>query len=179
MQGGDKALISIAGKPMIEWVIERLRPQVDAVLINANSRDVAAAMSAYTVIADSVQGFQGPLAGLHAGMARADTAMLACVPCDAPMLPDNLIVHLHRALVEASADIAIARTAGGLQPTFLLCQCNLQVSIEMFLAQGKRAFHLWLAQQNCIEVLFSDELAFSNVNTPEDLARVLALLNTR
>lgn len=169
MGGQDKASLSLNGKPMIEWVIERFRPQVDSLLLNSNDSGAKIASLAYPVVADTISGYPGPLAGLHAGMARTQAPLLACVPCDAPLLPRDLVARLHQNLQADQADIAVARTAGGLQPTFLLCRRTLGPRIEEFLGEGGRAFRQWLAQQHCIEVYFPDEAAFSNVNTPQDM----------
>ena len=176
MGGLDKALLPLNGRPMIEWVIDRFRPQVSSLILNTNSGETALATLGYPIIADAIADYPGPLAGLHAGMGRAETSLLACVPCDAPLLPCDMVVRLHQALAAAEADIAVARTSSGLQPTFLLCRCTLRSSIEVFLAEGGRAFRHWLARQHCVEVAFSDEAAFSNINTPQDMERIAVSL---
>lgn len=172
MGGQDKALLPLNGRSMIEWVIDRFRPQVSQLILNSNSDDTALAALGYPIIADAIADYPGPLAGLHAGMSCAGTSLLACVPCDAPLLPYDLVARLHEELTAAKADIAVACTSNGLQPTFLLGRCTLGPSIENFLAEGGRAFRHWLAQQHCIEVFFPDEAAFSNINTPEDMERI-------
>jgi len=172
MGGRDKALLPLNGRPMIEWVIDRFRPQVDTLMLNSNGSETTLAALGYPIIADSIAGHPGPLAGLHAGMASAGTTLLACVTCDAPLLPHDLVERLNQALTAAKADIAVVRTSSGLQPTFLLCRSTLRPSIENFLAEGGRAFRHWLAQQHCVEVPFSDETAFSNINTPQELEQL-------
>ncbi|MFY9327007.1 MAG: molybdenum cofactor guanylyltransferase MobA [Georgfuchsia sp.] len=172
MGGLDKALLPLNGRPMIEWVIDRFRPQVSNLILNTNSDETVLAALGYPIIADAITGYPGPLAGLHAGMGRAETPLLACVPCDAPLLPCDMVVRLHQALAAAEADIAVACTSSGLQPTFLLCSCTLRPSIEDFLSEGGRAFRHWLARLHCIEVPFPDETAFSNINTPQDMERI-------
>lgn len=165
----------VNGRPMIEWVVERFRPQVNTLMLNTNRKGTALAALGYPVIADVIADYPGPLAGLHAGMACSETPLLACVPCDAPLLPRDLVTRLQQALTSA-VDIAVVRTSSGLQPTFLLCRCSLGQSIEDFLAGGGRAFHVWLQQQRCAEVTFADETAFSNINTPQDAERIAAAL---
>jgi molybdenum cofactor guanylyltransferase len=178
MGGGDKALVLLQGRPMIEWVIDRLRPQVDSVMVNTNSEDAGLVSLGYPTFADQIMGHRGPLAGLHAGMACAKTALLACVPCDAPLLPIDLVARLHAALTEANADIAVARTPSSLQPTFFLCRNTLVLrqSIEQYLADRRYALRYWMSRQHCIEVDFPDEMAFSNINTPQDLQQIEAIL---
>ncbi len=178
MGGRDKAQLPLNGRPMIEWVIDRFRHQVSKLILNTNSDDRALAALGYPIIVDAIAGYPGPLAGLHAGMmaCSTQTPLLACVPCDAPLLPSDLVLRLHQDLTAAKADIAVVRTSNRLQPTFLLCRCMLGPSIENFLAEGGRAFHHWLARQHCIEVYFPDEATFDNVNTPQDMKRIASAL---
>ncbi len=172
MGGSDKALMPLQGRPLIEWVIDRLLPQVDDLMVNTNSNDIRLATLGYPIVADLLAGHRGPLAGLHAGMAMAKTPLLACVPCDAPLLPDDLVVRLHSALTNIGADIAVARTPESLQPTFFLCRNTLARSIEDYLAEGKYALRHWMARQQCVEVDFAEEMAFCNINTPDELGRM-------
>ena len=179
MGGKDKALQPLNGRPMIQWVIERLRPQVATLLVNTNSDDATFAAWGYPVVADSIAGHRGPLAGLHAGMALAATPLLVCVPCDAPLLADDLVARLLAALTKADADVAVAKTPGSLQPTFFLCRNTLRRSIEEYLAEGRYALRRWMARQHCVEVDFPDELPFSNINTPPELAQIAKALSGR
>lgn len=174
MGGIDKALLSLNGKPMIEWVATRLRPQVGTLLINTSY----SALRDYgdELVSDAIADQPGPLAGLHAGLVAARTPLLVCAPCDAPLLPADLVLRLHAALVKDAADVAVARTARGLQPTFLLCRTTLATSIEKFLAGGGHAVHRWLAEQRHIEVMFDDETDFRNINTPQEAEQVAPLL---
>ena len=178
MGGNDKALQLLHGRPMIEWVIDRLQPQVGCLMVNTNSDDAKLAVLGSPVFSDQIAGHRGPLAGLHAGMALAKTSLLACVPCDAPLLPVDLVSRLHAALSDADADIAVARSPSSLQPTFFLCRKSkaLSRSIEEYLAAGRYALRHWMALHDCVEVGFSDEAGFSNINTPEDVASIAALL---
>lgn len=173
MGGVDKALITLNGRPMIEWVIERLRPQVDSVLINSRNerlRDLG-----FALVDDIIVDQPGPLAGLHAGLQACHTPLLACVPCDSPLLPKDLVARLHAAL-PTDADIAVARTSRGLQPTFLLCRRRVAASIEPYLVSGRRALHQWLATQRCAEAVFDADEAFSNANTYQELAHIAQML---
>ena len=170
MGGNDKALVPLHGKPMIEWVIERLWPQVDALFINSNSLAPQLMAHGYPIIADQITGYAGPLAGLHACMMNAATPLLACVPCDAPTLPLDLVERLRTGMMDAGADIAVAHTASSLQPTFFVCRNTLGKSIEDYLAKGGYALRRWMTQQHCVDVNFTDESAFININSPQDLA---------
>ena len=176
MGGTDKGLLLLNGRPMIEWVIDRLRPQVASLILNTNASAARYAEFGVPVIGDQITGHTGPLAGLHAGLAAATTPLLACVPCDAPLLPADLVERQYQALIEASADVAVVRTAGGLQPVFMLCRRELQGSIGAFLLEGGRALHEWLRRVRSVEVAFADDAAFANLNTPEELRAMEAKL---
>ena len=76
----------------------------------------------------------------------------------------------------ADADIAVAKTPSSLQPAFLLCRATLRPSIEAYLAEGKYALRHWMVRHHCVEVEFSDEAAFSNINTPEEVLSVMPKL---
>ena len=110
MGGVDKGLEPLRGKPMVQWVLGRLEPQVDEVLINANQNLEAYARFGYRVVTDEVGGFAGPLAGLASGMRLASRPLVVSAPCDSPFLPTDLVARLH-ALDAGAAVLAVAKTA--------------------------------------------------------------------
>ncbi|MGQ0546360.1 MAG: molybdenum cofactor guanylyltransferase MobA [Betaproteobacteria bacterium] len=168
MGGVDKGLQPLRGKPMVRWVLERLAPQVDEVLINANQNLEAYAAMGYRVVPDDIAGFAGPLAGLHAGMKAAAHPLVATVPCDSPFLPMDLIQRLQQGL--KSNDLAVAKTGAQPHPVFALVKRQCRESLEAFLAQGGRKIDAWYASLKVVEVSFDDEAdAFRNINTPEEL----------
>ena len=169
MGGKDKALLHMDGTPMIATVITRLLPQFDEMLINNNRKLPAMRAFGYPVVADNVGEYPGPLAGVQAGLSKAATPLLACVPCDAPLLPADLVSRLQVALVDAAADIAVVRTASGLQPTFFVCRTHLAGSVARSLAAGVHALQEWMVSERCIQVPFEHERPFTNVNTPGDV----------
>ena len=118
MGGVDKGLKRLRGRPMVEWVIERLAPQVDEVLINANQNLDAYAALGYRVIPDEIGGYAGPLAGLHRGLSQAAHDLVATVPCDSPFLPADLIRRLAGELSARQADLAVAKTGQQPHPVF-------------------------------------------------------------
>ncbi len=113
MGGVDKGLVALDGKPMVEHVLARLAPQVDAVLINANQNLDRYARLGVPVVPDAIPGFAGPLAGFSAGLAAAMTEFVVTVPCDSPFLPHDLVARLMTDLVAHRADLAVARTTPG------------------------------------------------------------------
>ena len=91
MGGVDKGLQPLRGKPMVQWVLERLGPQVAEIIVNANQNPDEYRKFGYRVVADDIAGFAGPLAGLHAGLKAAAHPLVATVPCDSPFLPPDLL----------------------------------------------------------------------------------------
>jgi molybdopterin-guanine dinucleotide biosynthesis protein A len=172
MGGVDKGLQLLRGRPMVEHVLERLRPQVAEVLINANQNAERYGAYGCAVVPDAVGGFAGPLAGLHAGMKSTQCPLILTVPCDSPFLPLDLAVRLNAGLAAAGADLAVAKTYDQPHPVFALVRTAVLPHLEAFLARGERKIDLWYASLRAVEVPFDDqEAAFSNINTPQDLAR--------
>jgi molybdopterin-guanine dinucleotide biosynthesis protein A len=170
MGGADKGLIDFLGRPMIEHVAERLKPQVGEILINANRELAHYGSLGYPVIEDEIGGFAGPLAGLHKAMQVAVHPYVLTVPCDSPLLPHNLAERLMNGLMERDADLAVAKTGGQAHPVFCLCRTALLPNLEGFLRDGGRKIDAWYSMLEVAEVQFSDNAkAFANVNTPEEL----------
>src|SRR6202165_3424457 len=116
MGGVDKGLQPFRGKPMAAHVIERLTPQVDELLINANRNPEAYARFGHRVIADEIEGFAGPLAGFERGLVHAAGALVVTVPCDSPFLPIDLVRRLRQGLESAAAQLAGAKTGDHAHP---------------------------------------------------------------
>jgi molybdopterin-guanine dinucleotide biosynthesis protein A len=171
MGGVDKGLQHLRGRPMAQWVLERLAPQVDEVLINANQNVAAYAALGCPIVTDTVTGFAGPLAGLQSGLTRARHELVATVPCDSPFLPHDLVARLRTALESAGADLAVARTGAQPHPVFCLCRRDLLGHLTAYLAAGGRKIDVWYADLRVAEADFGDDAAaFANINTLEELA---------
>lgn len=168
----DKGLQVLRGKPMAQWVVERLSPQVDELLINANQNGERYAEFGYRVVPDQIPDFAGPLAGLHAALSAATHPLVATAPCDSPFLPEDLISRLFTALTAADADLAVARTFDQPHPVFCLCKRDVLPHLTDFLSGGGRKIDRWYETLKVIEVPFDDEAdAFENINTREELGR--------
>ncbi|MDI1299251.1 molybdenum cofactor guanylyltransferase MobA [Methylotenera sp.] len=171
MNGVDKGLVLLQNKPLIQHVIERLTPQVDEILINANRELPSYQAFGYSVLQDEVEDFLGPLAGFSLGLQNAKHDYVLTVPCDSPLLPIDLAQRLMAALVEHKAEIAVATSDGSTHPVFCLCKKTTLPSLTAYLQQGERRVSAWQKIQQYIEVDFSDcNEAFTNLNTLEDLA---------
>ena len=173
MQGLDKGLQTHDGTPLASHVMRRLAPQVASVLINANRNVADYEAMGVPVVADSMPDHPGPLAGFLAGLERCTTPLLLTVPCDAPMLPLDLVERLHTALVAEGSDLAVAATRENgeqrPQPTFCLLRVEAIESLRRFLAGGGRKISAWTASEKGAVVVFDDAAAFANVNTLADL----------
>ena len=166
----DKGLQLFKGMPMVAHVLERMSPQVDEVIINANRSIDQYAAFGHRVVPDTIDGFAGPLAGLHVGMTQATTTLLATVPCDSPFLPLDLVARLHTAMELGNVDLAVAKTYDQAHPVFCLVKRDLEPHLREFLASGQRKIDKWYATLRVVEVQFDDqESAFANINTEAEL----------
>lgn len=167
----DKGFVELDGRPLVAHVIERLAPQVQTLIINANQNIGRYAAFGFPVVADAIGGFAGPLAGLHAGLAAATTPFVATCPCDSPFLPADLVVRLSGAFDAQPIDIAVARTFAQPHPVFALARRSVLPHLARFLDGGGRKIDAWYASLPIAEVAFDDEAdAFRNINTPAELA---------
>ena len=168
MGGVDKGLQMLGGKAMIEHVVERLAPQVDEIVINANQNLDRYGSFGYKVAPDVTGGFAGPLAGLQAGLHAATHPLVVTVPCDSPFLPLDLVARLAAAL--GHRQLAVAKTGDQPHPVFALVRRDLLDHLTAYLAGGGRKIDAWYASLEVVEVPFDDEAeAFSNINTREEL----------
>lgn len=169
MGGIDKGLVTLAGQPMVEHIIERLRPQTSALIINANRSHDRYQQYQLPVVADHLGDYAGPLAGMASGLTASQTDWVVTVPCDSPLVPPDLVERLCQALQRDQAELAVAEGAGRLQPVFALLPRRLLPSLEAFLASGDRKIDRWYAQHHMAIADFADAPeAFLNVNTPAD-----------
>jgi molybdenum cofactor guanylyltransferase len=169
MGGMDKGLITFRGRPLIAHVLQRLALQVDEILISANRNLEAYAEFGYRVIPDAIGGFAGPLAGLQCGLQEATHPLVLTVPCDVPMLPQDLVERLASALQASGAQLSVAFTASGTQPVFSLCRKEVLPGLDSYLGDGGRKVQAWQAELDTVQVSFEDEAeAFMNINTLQE-----------
>ncbi|MEP7156497.1 MAG: molybdenum cofactor guanylyltransferase MobA [Betaproteobacteria bacterium] len=167
----DKGLKLFNGIALVAHAVQRFAPQVDELLINANCHHEEYGAFGHRVIADANADFAGPLAGLLAGMTHARHPLIACVPCDSPLLPADLVSRLLAALQRDHADVAVATTHARSHPVFCLVNTSLAPHLQAYLDSGQRKFEKWYADLKTVEVSFDDDAAaFSNINTIDELA---------
>jgi len=166
----DKGLALLEGRPLIDWVLQRLTPQVDQVLINANRNLDTYATFGQSVIEDRIGGFAGPLAGLHSALSQAHHKLVISVPCDTPFLPEDLVARLLAPLADERIDLSVAKTGTRAHPVVCLIRKRLLPHLTAYLDSGGRKVDGWYSTLNVTEVAFDDQpRAFSNINTPEEL----------
>ena len=170
MGGAGKGLVPLKNKPLVQHVIERLTPQVDEILVNANREIERYEAFSLPILKDEHANFIGPLAGFTLGLKHCKHDYLLTAPCDSPLLPEDLTARLMKALVDKDADIAVAKSAGDTHPVFSLMKKTVLPSLLTYIDQGERKVSVWQKSLNYIEVEFNDcKEAFINLNTFEEL----------
>ena len=174
MGGEDKGLIEVAGRPMVAHTVDALRPQSAEVIVNANrNADAYHTITGCRVIADTVGGFAGPLAGMASAVEASATRLLLTAPCDSPLVAEELGPRLHAAMSRDGAEIAVAHDGERMQPVFALLACGVLSDLLAFLAAGERKIDAWYATRHAVTADFSDILdTFLNVNTPQERDRL-------
>ena len=179
MGGGDKGLIRIGRETILERALARLGPQCAGMVINANGDPARFAAFRLAVVADDVEGFAGPLAGILAGLdwlaANAPAVdWLASVPGDCPFLPRNLVSQLHAARAAAGVPLACAKSGDWRHPVVGLWPVSLRADLRRaVVSEGLRKIEVWTARHGVALAEWPAEPVdpFFNVNTPEDAAQ--------
>jgi len=152
MNGVDKGLVMLQQQQMIGWVIDTLKPNVSEVIINANRNMADYEQFAVRVVKDSIDGFQGPLAGFEAGL--------------------SLLPHMFQSVIENDAEIGVAFDGERTHPVFSLVRTDLLQSLRTYLESGERKIDRWFDQHKLLTVDCSEYAAsFVNINTTEELKR--------
>ena len=181
--GGDKALRTLGGETVLARVIARARPQVGALALNANGDPARFAEYGLEVVADVVEGFAGPLAGVLTGLEWAaefapDCPWVASFATDAPFLPADLVARLMAAVEDEGADMACAASAGRAHPVFGLWPVRLAGDLRRALTdESIRKVDVWTARYRLAVAEFAHDPVdpFFNINRPADLTKAEAL----
>jgi molybdopterin-guanine dinucleotide biosynthesis protein A len=185
MGGGDKPLRILAGQPLLAHVVARLRPQVSALLLNANGDPARFASFGLPVVADGVADYPGPLAGVLAALDWAAARQsgldwVVSVPGDSPFVPADLVARLHQARQATGVPMSCARSGGWSHPPVGLWPVALRAELRAALLAGERKIDRWTARFGCAAAEWPDAPwdPFFNANTPEELADAEALLRS-
>ena len=184
MGGGDKCLRELAGQPLLAHIIERVRPQVGKLVLNANGDPTRFAAFGLPVIEDVVGGFAGPLAGVLTGLEWAaaeapEVGWVVTFPTDAPFLPRDLVLGLKHVLVESKADLACAASGGRHHPVVGLWPVRLAADLRRALVDEEmRKIDAWTARYRLAVAEFNVEPVdpFFNANRPDDFIKAAELL---
>lgn len=193
MGGGDKGLRSLGDRSILSQVIHRLMPQVRTLLISANGDPARFADFGLPVVADTAEGFQGPLAGVAAGLDAigadherqgASELFAVSAPGDTPFIPTDLVTRLMAGRDGSAMSVAIS--AAGLHPVVALWPVSMAQGLNEALARGERRASHWVKAQGAAEIYFepcriggTEIDPFFNINTPEDLAYAQSLMAHR
>ena len=185
MGGGDKGLSMLGGRPMMARIIDCVRPQVSALIINANGDPGRFAEYGLGVVADVIGDFAGPLAGVLTGLEwaaanAAETKWVATFATDAPFVPADLVNRLLAAVDRDGADMACAASGGRAHPVFGLWPVALAADLRRaMIEEDMRKIDRWTARYNLIVVDFPDVPfdPFFNINAPDNLAEAEKLLS--
>lgn len=177
MGGGDKCLLPLGGKTLLQHTIDRAQPQVHTLLLSANGNHLRFARSRLPVIADIYPDFPGPLAGVHAALTwmrehQPDHQWLASFACDTPFFPADMTARLFDAVTRTDRPLAIACSKGRVHSVFALWHISLLPQVEALLSQGAHPrLQEWTKAQGASEVEFDSTGydPFFNINTPQDL----------
>jgi molybdopterin-guanine dinucleotide biosynthesis protein A len=177
MGGGDKGLVLLQGRPILDHVLDRLKPQVERIVINANGDPGRLAGYDLPIVADAIEGFAGPLAGVLAGMewaARQSGAeWIVTAATDTPFFPRDLVARFEQAVAEEGADMACAVSGGRRHPVFGLWPVALSADLSHAMTvEGVRKVDLWTGRHRLAIAEYADRPydPFFNVNRPEDVA---------
>ncbi|MBX9821994.1 molybdenum cofactor guanylyltransferase MobA [Afipia birgiae] len=187
MGGGDKPMKTIGGRTILERVIARLAPQCDGLILNANGDPARFAAFGLPVIADTVEGFAGPLAGIltaldWAAAYRPDVEWVLSAATDCPFLPRDLVARLQHARISEGAQLAVAASGEQIHPVIGLWSVALRGELRHALVvEDMRKIDRWTARYKLATVTWPDKPIdpFFNANTIEDVAEAeqLAVLD--
>ena len=170
MGGVDKGLQPLQGKPLFQFIYDRLHSQVEHISVNANRNKAIYAVAGLPVFGDNIEGFQGPLSGILTALERSETDFVLFVPCDSPFFPDNLLEKLKSAVVFHGVSIAYVHDGEREHPTFCLMARSLKEKLAAYLATGERRMLQFMRQNGAVSVDFSEnKAAFTNINTLDEL----------
>ncbi len=169
MDGEDKGLMDWDGHPVIQRLLNRYSSSFSNIVINANRNHSFYQGYGYPIVADRINGFAGPLAGIHAGLSVIQTPYVFVTPCDSPFMQVKVAAQLYYKLQHSQAELAVAELGGRIEPLTMVLKTSLGDSLADYLQSNQRRASQWVLQQNHIKVAMNDmENCFVNINTIYD-----------
>ncbi len=172
----DKGLQKMSGRLFVEWMIDRVSPMVDEILISANRHADRYTKLGHEAFKDEYPDFLGPLAGLHAAMGKAKHDWILTVPCDSPLFPQEMVERFIEELRKEDAWIAVAKSGPRLYPVFMMCPKQLRDDLGSYLDKGGRKIETWYEQHKHVIIDFDQDKAFTNINEPSTIRQMEILL---
>ena len=168
LSGIDKGLLKLNKMPLVQYIIERIQPQVSNIIISANRNIETYSDFGFSVYEDDISDFAGPLAGILKALQQCQSEWLLAIPADSPFVSRDLALRLSQNIKDNK--VAIPHDGKYLQPTFALIHKSLAASLQDFLQQGERKARVWMQQQDHTIIDFSDQAnSFININTEDEL----------
>jgi len=174
MNGKNKGLLPLKGKMLVEHAIDKLKSQTPHIIINANNDLSRYEISGYPVIKDKFSDNQGPLAGILSCQREISTPLVLTVPCDTPLLPNDLLTTMLNSYKENSPEeLCVAHDGKRLQNLFMLFNVDLLSNLNAFFVADNRKVADWIHNQKFTQVDFSSQTTkFININTEDTLSRI-------
>ena len=180
MGGVAKPLLALDGIPLVQHVIDRIRPQVSSLVLSVARENPDLRPFRVEQVMDPVPGC-GPLGGLLAALAHmpAGSEWLLLVPCDAPFLSHDLASRLVNKAMSANAPACVANLGTELQPTFSVWRRSLMPELQQaVLSDGLGGFKQFLGRvpYATLDCEPAESGSFFNINTPRDLEQAEELI---
>ncbi|MAH84527.1 MAG: molybdenum cofactor guanylyltransferase MobA [Rhodospirillaceae bacterium TMED8] len=188
MGGGDKCMRKLAGRPLLEHLIDAVQPQVSELILNANGEAERFGKFGLRVVPDIIDGYAGPLAGILTGLQWTknhvpDAKWMASFATDAPFVPDNLVSQMLESVEANKAELACATSGGRAHPVFGLWSIALLDQLHSaMINEDIRKIDSWTSRYKLSEVSFEVEKGidpFFNVNKPENLEEAEHFLSVK
>ena len=170
LDGVDKGLLQISDRNLIEYCIEKIRPQVGTTIISANRNIQTYRNLGLHVFEDSFGNYEGPLAGFLSGLENTKTPYLVILPTDSPFFPKDLVKRLLTPILSGRCTASVAKVSGRIQPTFCCIPKESRHSLTDYLRSGQRKIVGWLKQLELMEISFEIPEEFININNETDLS---------
>ena len=171
MGGLDKGLAELNGRPFVEHVLERIKPQCAQIVISANRNRSRYEKYGFAVVSDLLEGYQGPLAGIAAALSIVETPFAVVAACDSPFIPLDYVKRLSEAFVKENVLAAAVSAQGRRQPIFMMLRRTCLGQLEKYLRTGGRKVGAWLESLSVRWVEFDRLDDFDNLNSFDDVRR--------